>query len=203
MQRPHGRQVGGGHRVQVGRAIRRQWVLFAVAGFAWVVEMALGVFLWSQLRGLRLPPEGRTSLWLTLLGVVASAQTAGAWLWRRRMLRSARVADHLARAWRQAGYALPVPEEISTVAAIRTVFVADAVTWMMHQTIAIYGLVAMIVLIRLWPLVVFGCAALGLLASAAPRQRRMLTLLAALVGEVGAGDATADDVKAGDVAATR
>lgn len=199
----------GGHWLAPGfgeavlRALRRQWVLFAVAGLAWIVELGLGAFLWGQISGIRLPPAAWAPVWVWLLGGLTVAQTVGAWAWRRRMLRPRLVARRLAEVWRQAGFGPAIPEAASVEAAIRTVFVTDAVTWMVYQTIAIYGLVAMILLLRLWPLAAFAGAALCLLASAVPRRRRLVALIAALVAEGRGGATSQAEPSAGDLAKMR
>ncbi len=165
----------------MGEAVKRAWVLYGVVLFGVVVEVGMGLYVYQQL-GQRGTHWNASSIgWTVGLGVLAALEAVAGLLVHRWLVRPASLLARLRASLSREG--LPterVAPELLTVVAVRAVFLADVVAWLLLQFITIYGLILVVITGRLWLVMTFAIVSIALLTRTAPSIARVERLIEAL-----------------------
>lgn len=173
-------ELGAGHRQQIQRDLRRTRGLYLVVFVGVALEVAMGAYIWHQLSGTHPPWIPNTTRWTLLFSGVAALQIGAAILSHRRLLRPEAVLARLRHSLAAAGVTDAVAPEFLTVAAVRAVFLADVVVWILLQLITLYGVLLVVLTGQLTLLLGFATLSTGALLSVSPKAARMERLVHAL-----------------------
>lgn len=166
-----------GHRRHIEQAVKRAWVLYGVVLFGVVLEVGMGLYVYQQL-GQRGVGWGQSGLyWTVSLAVLAVAEAVVGLLLHRWLVRPASLLRRLRASLKREGLGERVPLELLTVVAVRAVFLADVVAWILLQFITIYGLILVVITGHLWLVMTFAVASVILLTRAAPSRARIERLI--------------------------
>ncbi len=172
-----------GHRRHIEQGVKRAWGLFGVVLFGVVLEVGMGLYVHSQL-GHRASAWGSTSVfWTVALSLLAVAEAVAGLLVHRWLLVPASILRRLRESLEHEapepdsvdGQRLPL--ELLTVVAVRAVFLADVVAWILLQFITIYGLILVVITGQPWLLMTFAMASVVLLTRVAPSHARIVRLI--------------------------
>jgi hypothetical protein len=177
----------------MARGVGRAWVLYGVVLFGVVLEVGMGLYVHLQLgqRPARWSASGL--IWTVSLSVLAVLEAVVGLLVHRWLLSPASLLRRLRESLKREGLrpgggprSRPrggegegerVPLELLTVVAVRAVFLADVVAWLLLQFITIYGLLLVVITGQLWLLLTFATVSLALLTRVTPSYARMGQLI--------------------------
>jgi hypothetical protein len=165
-----------GHQLHIAQVVKRAWVLYGVVLFGVVAEVVMGLYVHQQLgpRGVRWSTG--TVVWTVALVALATLEAAAGLLVHRWLLRPAPLLARLRASLAHEGLDERPSPELLTVLAVRAVFLADVVAWILLQLITIYGLILVVITGQLWLVLTFAIASVALLTRAAPSALRILRL---------------------------
>jgi len=169
-----------GHRRHIEEAVKRAWVLFGVVLFGVVLEVGMGLYVYQQLGSRDVRWSRDAVVWTLCLSLLAAAEAVAGLLVHRWLLRPRSILRRLRAAMKQEGMGDQVPLELLTVVAVRAVFLADVVAWILLQFITIYGLILVVITGRLWLVMTFALASVVLLSRTTPSRVKIERLIIAL-----------------------
>ncbi len=178
-----------GHRRHIAQGVKRAWVLFGLVMFGVVLEVGMGLYVHLHL-GPRTAGWSQTTLiWTVSLSVLALVEGVVGLVVHRWLLVPASLLRRLRASLKREGLGSGpelgdgngdgdgdggrLPLELLTVVAVRAVFLADVVAWILLQFVTIYGLILVVITGQVWILLTFAVASLVLLTRVAPSRARI------------------------------
>lgn len=170
-----------GHQNHIAQAVGRAWVLYGVVMFGVILEVGMGLYVYQQLGHHGVRWSQSAIVWTLSLVLLAVAEAVAGLLVHRWLVRPASLLRRLRASMKREGMGDQVSLELLTVVAVRAVFLADVVAWILLQFITIYGLILVVITSRLWIVMVFALASVALLSRTAPSRTKIERLVEELV----------------------